>query len=316
MAQVDIVIINWNSGNQLRECLGSIVQTVPREMLRHAIVVDNASSDNSLVGVEEAYLPLLLLRNRRNRGFAAACNQGAAKGCAEYILFLNPDARLQAGTLSVPLAFLSQPAQADVGICGIQLLDDQGRVARTCSRLPTAAILITQALGLSHMAPRWFPRQSMIEWDHTTTRMVNQVMGAFFLVRRKIFESLSGFDERFFVYFEEVDFSLRARALGWKTIYLADARAYHRGCGTSEQAKARRLFYSLQSRILYAAKHFSKLQWSLVTATTLLVEPWTRLIRSALRLAPREAWETIQGFLLLWLNMPSIMAVARQRKTI
>jgi N-acetylglucosaminyl-diphospho-decaprenol L-rhamnosyltransferase len=313
MPQIDIVIVNWNSGDQLQECLASVAATVPREILGRVVVVDNASTDNSLEELEQTSLPLLVVRNPTNRGFAAACNQGAAAGSAEHLLFLNPDTRLHVDSLSIPLAFLAETAQADVGICGIQLLDDYGRVARSCSRLPTAAGLVFQAFGLGRLSPRRFPTQSMTEWDHATTRAVDQVMGAFFLMRREAFQRLGRFDERFYVYFEEVDLSLRARAAGWRTVYLADAQAFHRGGGTSEHAKARRLFYSRQSRILYAAKHFSTPGALAVAAATLLVEPWIRLAWATARLAPREIGETIKGFALLWMNVPSILRQCRRR---
>lgn len=315
MPQVDIVIVNWNSGNQLRECIASIAQNAIK-YASDVIVVDNASTDDSLAGLAEMKLPLHLICNVENRGFAAACNQGASCGNAPFVLFLNPDARLEANSLTTPLAFLSEPEQAKVGICGIQLRDEFGQVARSCSRLPSARILLSQSLGLSQLLPRRFPSQFMSEWDHSATRTVDQVIGAFFLMRRIVFERLRGFDERFYVYFEEVDLSLRAHQAGWQTVYLADAQAYHRGGGTSEQAKARRLFYSLRSRLLYAGKHFSRRGAASVMAATLLVEPWTRLAWSALRLAPREAWETVRGFLLLWAEMPHILTTTWRCRTI
>ena len=97
----------------------------------------------------------------------------------------------------------------------------------------------------------------MREWNHEESREVDQVMGAFFLVRQKLFEEWGGFDERFFVYLEDVDFSSRARRVGWRSFYMAGVKAYHKGGGTSEQIKSTRLFYSLRSRILYSYKHFS-----------------------------------------------------------
>jgi hypothetical protein len=97
---------------------------------------------------------------------------------------------------------------------------------------------------------------------------------------------------------------------------VADAQAYHRGGGTSEQAKSRRLFYSLRSRLLYAAKHFSRPAAGLIAAVTLLVEPWTRLAWAALRLAPREMGETIAGFVLLWSDVPRLLSVFWQRDSV
>jgi GT2 family glycosyltransferase len=84
---------------------------------------------------------------------------------------------------------------------------------------------------------------------------VDQLIGAFFVVRRSLFESLGGFDERFFVYYEEVDFSWRARQAGYSSVYLPGVHALHHGEASSGQVKGRRLFYLLRSRALYARKH-------------------------------------------------------------
>src|SRR5207245_5442374 len=131
---------------------------------------------------------------------------------------------------------------------------------RTCARFPTPRRFLSSILGLDRALPAMFPPHFMVEWNHEESQEVDQVMGAFFLVRRSVFEALGGFDERFFVYFEEVDFSLRARKLGWRTFYLSVAQAYHLGSGlVTKPAQAARLFYSLRSRILYAYKHFNGL---------------------------------------------------------
>jgi N-acetylglucosaminyl-diphospho-decaprenol L-rhamnosyltransferase len=314
LKQVDIVIVNWNSGDQLRECLASIAHIASAETLGRVVVVDNASSDNSMDNVEQINLPLSMIRNSENRGFAAACNMGANVGRAEFILFLNPDTQLKPNSLSAPLLFMSDPIRADVGICGIQLFDKHGCLSRTCDRFPSAAIMLSQLLGLNHLLPKWFPGLHMTDWDHSTTQQVEHVIGAFFFVQRMTFEKLDGFDERFFVYFEDLDFSFRAHKAGWRSIYLVDAQAYHRGCGTTDQAKARRLYYSLRSRILYAAKHFSKIGAMTVTAATLLLEPFTRLAWFLLHVSPCEMWETIRGYSCLWANLPRILFKGRRQE--
>jgi len=140
----------------------------------------------------------------------------------------------------------------------------------------------------------------MEEWPHDETREVDHVIGAFFLVRRSLFESLGGFDERFFVYLEDVDFSVRAGRAGWRSVYLTEARAYHKGGGTSEQVKARRLFYSLRSRMQYAHKHFPVRGAIVVGAGTLLVEPLVRLGWAVLQRSGSTFVETIQGYAMLW----------------
>jgi N-acetylglucosaminyl-diphospho-decaprenol L-rhamnosyltransferase len=309
----DIVIVNWNSGNQLRECLASLVLAGKGNLtLRRVVVVDNASIDGSVDGLCGVGLPLVILRNAGNRGFAAACNQGARGSKARYLLFLNPDTRLDENSLARPAAFLDDPENGDVGIVGIQLVDGAGRVSRSCARFPTPWRLFSLMVGLPRLFPARFSGHFMTEWDHSGNRDVDQVMGAFFLVRRHLFESLGGFDERFFVYFEELDFCLRARKAGWRSHYLAEAQAYHKGGGTSEHAGGARLSHYLRSRILYGYKHFGRLSATGLLLGTLLVEPVVRFAHGAARGAGREMGHTLEGYARLWSALPSALRTARK----
>ena len=298
--RVGIVIVNWNSGPLLRLCLESIAACGPPDRIDRVVVVDNDSRDGSCDDLPHSTIPVCVIRNDTNRGFAAACNQGAAECRAEYLLFLNPDAELLANSLTGPLDSLDAPRNRDVGICGIQLLDERGRVARSCSRLPTWLSLVTMAMRLHGLSRRLFPPHFMKEWDHAETRVVDQVIGAFFLVRASLFEQLGGFDERFFVYFEEVDFCERTRQLGLKTVFLASAQASHVGGGCSNQVRGRALFYSLRSRIAYAEKHFTRWQSNLVLAATLLCEPVLRIGFAALKLKWKNIGPLMHAFGNLW----------------
>jgi len=307
MPNIDIIIVNWNAGKQLYNCLKSIVKTrKDNYILNRVVIVDNASTDGSIDDLGNLGLPLEIIRNKENIGFAAACNQGAKNSKADYLLFLNPDTRLFENSLVVPIRFMERPDNRNVGIVGIQLVDESGQVCRTCARFPTPGRFFSKMLGLDRLFPRVFPSHFMSEWDHGETREVDHVIGAFFLVRRHIFESLSGFDERFFVYLEDVDFSYRAFQKGWKTVYLADAQAYHRGGGTSEQVKAARLFYSLRSRILYGYKHFSFVPATFLLLATLFIEPISRLILAITRGSIGQVIETLAGYCRLWSNIPAL----------
>ncbi|MHB8759489.1 MAG: glycosyltransferase family 2 protein [Thiobacillus sp.] len=311
---LDIVIVNWNAGSLLQDCVRSIGEArQDGSRLGRVVIVDNGSTDGSLESLASASLPLRIIRNRDNKGFAAACNQGAQDSSADYLLFLNPDTRLFADSLSVPLAFMEAALNQSVGICGIQLIDEHDEVSRSCARFPTPRMIFSKIFGLDRLLPRIFQSHFMEEWGHKENREVDHVIGAFFLVRRHLFEQLNGFDERFFVYLEDLDFSLRAKKSGWTSHYLADARAYHKGGGTSEQVKARRLFYSLRSRILYGYKHFTPVQATLLLVSTLCFEPLTRLIFNLLRGAFKSATETISGYLMLYRALPGIMAVALKK---
>jgi len=307
-AMIDIVIVNWNTGNQLRECLESITTANQAGFsLNHVVVVDNASADGTLEGLDDLDLPLILIKNKENVGFAAACNQGAKGSKSDYLLFLNPDTRLFEDSLRLPVSFMQQPENEKIGIVGIQMVNENGTVSRTCTRFPTPSRFFSKMLGLDRLFPSAFPSHFMSEWDHQESREVDHVMGAFFLIRRLVFEELDGFDEQFFVYLEDLDFSFRVRQAGWRSFYLADARAYHKGGGASDQVKATRLFYSLRSRILYGYKHFGWFSATLLMAGTFFVEPFPRLALAIWKRSGREAKETIKGYAMLWRAMPQLL---------
>ncbi|QJD31132.1 glycosyltransferase family 2 protein [Methylococcus geothermalis] len=276
MKGIDIVIVNWNSGAQLRECLQSIGNLFGEVEALTVTVVDNASCDGSAEGLPELPCPLRVIRNPANQGFGRASNLGAREGSADYLLFLNPDTRLHPGALSMPFRFMESEAGADVGICGVQCLEEDGGIARCCARFPSTWRLIGQALGLDRLLPGLVPPHFLSEWAHDTDRDVDQVIGAFFFVRRAVFDLLGGFDERFFVYYEDLDFALRARRAGWRSRYLAGARIFHRGGGVSRQISARRLHYLTNSKLRYARKHFSRIEAWLIEGAVLLLEPPAR----------------------------------------
>lgn len=306
--KLDIVIVNWNAGALLRACLESVVAAQEVELkVGRIMVVDNGSTDGSLDGIERIHPLIKILRNEKNLGFSVACNQGAVRCDAKYVLFLNPDTRIVEESLWHPVNFMDNPMNESVAICGIRLLDSKGRVSRTCCRFPTGAKFFYKATGLDKMFPTVFRGYVMTEWDHEQSASVDHVIGAFYLVRRSVFEELGGFDERFFVYLEDLDFSLRARNAGWRTCYLAEGYAYHEGGGTSSQVKAARLFYSLRSRILYAFKHFGRASAISVLVGTLLIEPFCRLVRGVFRCSRDEITDTIGGYWMLWKYLPKIL---------
>jgi N-acetylglucosaminyl-diphospho-decaprenol L-rhamnosyltransferase len=312
---IDIIIVNWNAGRQIQECLLSLSQTTHQGYsLGRVIVVDNASTDGSANGLSCPRLRLSVIKNSSNRGFAAACNQGAVGSTADYLLFLNPDTKILPETLTKSVECIADPENSDIGILGVQLLEEGGEISRSCSRFPTTKSFISNMLGLNRLFPRWFPDQFYLEWDHSQSRQVEQVMGAYFFVRDAVFKKTGGFDERFFVYFEEVDLSLRARQAGWSTYYLATAQCFHSGGGSSRQVKALRLFYSLQSRTFYGFKHFPPISAVTLLLTSLFIEPISRIGRAIARGSISQIREVVVAYFLIWQALPRILSSQYLRK--
>jgi GT2 family glycosyltransferase len=304
---VEVVIVNWNTGECLRACLASVAAG-RREMLRRLTVVDNGSTDHSAAGLDARGLPLQVLRNSGNVGFAAGCNQGAAGATASYILFLNPDTRVFPDTLDRMVRFMDSPAAAGIGICGAQIVDDQGRPRISCARFPTLRIFFGKMTRLDHLLPGVFPRHHLTPAETAESREVDQVIGAAFLVRRDLFERLGGFDERYFVYFEEVDFALRAHQLGAECYFLKDARVFHAEGRSSSNRPDLRLYHSLRSRLLFAKRHWPRWQGHALVALTLTIELPARVVRGCLHGDRRDLAATLAGARRLIRELPMLMS--------
>jgi GT2 family glycosyltransferase len=225
--KVDIVIVNWNSGAQLIECLDSI-ELFHANFVSRVVIVDNASSDNSLP--EKSYLgfPVEIIKNSTNTGFSRACNVGARICHSELILFLNPDTKLYADTLSLSIQFFNNDLNSEIGVLGVKSIGSKpNEVNRHCARFPTPSMYFYHSTGLANFFPKFFSRVHLADFDHLTNRAVDHVIGAYYMMRRSLFDYLGGFDERYFVYIEDLDFSLRVKQSGKVVYYLADAAIFH-----------------------------------------------------------------------------------------
>lgn len=294
-ARLDVVVVNWNTGRYLATCLESVHRSAASVDLGRVIVVDNGSTDDSLARAAP-WLDLpqsLVVRNPTNAGFAAACNAGARLGDAPLVLFLNPDARVLGCTLSRVVAFFGTPAARTVGICGARMLDEAGRPDIAGGPFPTPRVLLGHVTRLSRLLPSLFPAKRTASVARSGP--IGHVIGAFLVVRRNLFEQLGGFDERYFVYYEEVDLCWRARQLGWASYHLADAEVVHTGQVSSSQIGGRRLAYSLSSRRLYARAHWNLRQRLLLALLTVAVELPARLVAESFRTG-RLPIETVRGY--------------------
>ncbi len=316
---ISIVIVNWNSGSQLYNCINSIDNTKKDNLKLEIIIVDNGSCDNSLDKICKSNfkekLNIKIIKNNRNLGFAKACNIGAQQAKGDYLLFLNPDVVLFDDTFVNLFNFIKNHAFKNVGVYGVQLLNEKGEIQRTCSRFPSTWNLIITSLGLNKINHNLFKSILLEEWDHLETKEVTHVMGAFYLIKRKIFNRLMGFDERFFVYYEDLDLSKRIFDVGYRSLYVTEARAYHKGGGVSEQVKDKRLYYSLKSIILYSFKHLGILGGIVVLLMTYLIEPITRTVYLLGKKDFKGIVETSKGFWLLYKDTHKTLKTILENKS-
>lgn len=287
---IDIVFVNWNSGCDLYNSCVS-VKNLHSKFISNIIVVDNFSSDQSFELVKDLN-EIILVESYENLGFAKGCNLGAQYAKSDYILFLNPDTVVPNDIFEDCInVFLNDKS---VGILGVKILDNYGNISRSCSRFPKLHQFLIQIFALDKI---FFSLGSrMAEWSHDNNQYVNQVIGAFFLMPRKLFVELNGFDDRFFMYYEEVDLAFRSSLIGFKSFYLSSVFIIHEGGGASKKVKSKRLFYSMRSRLQYARKHFNYFEYSILFLTSLIIEPFSRLFFNLIKLRFIDAFETLVGF--------------------
>lgn len=296
----DIVIINWNSGDYLQKCIHSIFSNTNEQFVNKVFIIDNNSSDNSLQKILSND-KIIIVKNKENRGFAKAANQGFYLSNTPYVLLLNPDTQLLHTTLKDCIAFMEK--HDEIGILGCRLLSDDGKTSPSCARFPTPLKLFTDSIGLSKVFPSVFsPAILMTDWDHGKSRYVDQVMGAFMFMRRSIFDTIGFFDERFFVYCEELDFSKRFSESGGKSFYNTEITAIHSGEGTTKRVKAFRLFLNIRSRLQYSKKHFSRSGFLLVWVGTYFIEPFSRTFFLLFSGKYKEIKSVFKGYQMLITN--------------
>jgi len=222
---ISVVIVNYNAGEILLECIASALQQAGQ-----IIVVDNASTDNSIVALRNAFPAVQLICNERNLGFAAACNQGAQIADGDHILFLNPDCVLKENAIPVLLAAVH--SAADTGMVGGLLTNPDGAEQSGGRRaVPTPWRSFVKAFGFSALGnryPRLFSDFMLHQQplpDHPIE--VEAISGACMLARRDALEDVGLLDEGYFMHCEDLDWCMRFRQKGWKILFVPDARMVH-----------------------------------------------------------------------------------------
>lgn len=256
---VSLIIVNYNSGDFLEACVSSAFHQVDE-----VIVVDNASIDASLEKVEAAFShdrKLQIVRNRENRGFAAACNIGVDKTTGSYLLFLNPDCVLAPD--SVKRLFGTLDDYPNAGMVGGLLVDPDGTEQGGGRRaIPTPWRSFVRAFGLSRLSDRW-PRLFYDFHLHkqplpTHPIEVEAISGACMLVRRAAMHDVGQWDEGYFLHCEDLDFSMALRRKGWTIMFVPDARIVHDKGGCSRTCPIFVEWHKHRGMMRFYRKHFRR----------------------------------------------------------
>ena len=273
-SDLSIIIVNWNVCELLRRCLHSIFQPPlsnfqppasnlqpPTSSLQiEVIMVDNASSDDSVAMIEEEFPQVRLIANSENEGFTVGNNQGIGVSRGRYVLLLNPDTEVVGDALTTMVEYLED--HPEVGALGPQLLNPDGSIQSSRRRFPTLVTAFLESTILQQRFPhsRIARHYYMADRPDDKVQEVDWVTGACVLTRREAIEEVGPLDEGFFMYSEELDWCRRAKERGWKVIYLPTARVIHHGGQSSEQVKSFQHIQFQRSKIRYFRKHHGSWQ--------------------------------------------------------
>ena len=258
-ADLSIVTVNWKVADLVGELLGS-VHANKEDLAIEVYVVDNDSKDHieDVIAKFRARsdVPVTLIRNDRNLGFAKANNQAIRRCSGRVVALLNPDTRVTKGALKRMMDWMA--ARPDVGIAGPKLLNHDGSLQESVRRFPRLLDQALILLKLHHVWPSAPPFRTYLakDFDYGKEQDVDQLMGAALFIRRKVFEGVGLLDERYFIWFEEVDFCKRAKEAGWGVVYVPSVQIIHHGGASFAKAmtlKKQRYFTSSMGK--YFRKH-------------------------------------------------------------
>ncbi|MEH2256939.1 glycosyltransferase family 2 protein [Nostoc sp.] len=247
---VSIILVNYNGAEVLPDCLNSIEKfiDIPNYEI---IVVDNASSDSSVELIAENFPKVNLFKQAKNRGFGVGNNAGAKFARGEFLFLLNTDTVLTSNIL--PHLIELMQADPKVAIIGPKLLNPDGSLQISVS--PALGIKGEYQARKMHQSYLNISQQNLIEQKFKEIQEVDIIVGAAFFIRSSLFYKLGGFDENFFMYFEESDLCQRVQYQGYKIIYTPHVSLIHlQGHSIEKSANTMAIEYR-RSQIYYYQKH-------------------------------------------------------------
>jgi GT2 family glycosyltransferase len=246
---VSIIILTRNTCSLTGKAIESVLNGFD-DFKKEIVIVDNGSTDETAVTLVEQYPDMHYIRSETNLGFAHACNLAAKSASGEFLLLLNSDARVAPDAIEKSLTWMRQ--RPDTGVAGAQLLNPDSSPQNSIANFPT---LMTELLNKSLLRRLWPKKYPGKEHFLDEPLDVETVIGAFFLVRKSVWDLLGGLDEHFFFFFEETDFCLRARKKNCRVVHLPGVHVWHGQGQTARQVFSGARIEYWRSRYFYFAKN-------------------------------------------------------------
>ena len=277
--KVDAVVVSYNVRDLLVECLASLVVAQAAGEIARIVVIDNGSSDGSADAARRAG-PNIQVVEAENHGYGAGANAGIARSDAEYVLVLNPDTVIPAGSIATLTAWLdAHPSHA---VVGPRLRRPDGSIQSSRRRFPRPWTPIFE----SSVIEEWWPRNPVATSYHLSDRSddvvqdVDWIVGAAMLVRRAAFEQAGGFDESFRMYAEEVEWCWRFQRHGWRVGFVPTTEIVHHEGASAAQDLPRRLAEFNASRVQLTGRLYGR-RWESVVRVAILLDYVIRLSRES-----------------------------------
>lgn len=255
MAELSILIVNWNTRDLLRACLTSLREYPYADDA--VIVVDNASSDGSAAMVRSEFPDVRLIEPGTNAGYAKGNNLAFAAADSPYLLTLNPDTQVFEGTLARAVASLK--GRPSHGYLGAKLVSPDGSTQASVRGFPTLLGLLGDWTGLGARVAGPLDSYRLTRFDYDAPQAAPQPMGTFLLFRREALEAVGSanapFDEAFPIFFNEVDLLKRLDEAGWPGWYDPDVRVMHHHGASTRQVRKAMIWESHRSLVRYLTKH-------------------------------------------------------------
>lgn len=268
MAAVDLILVTWNDRDNAFKALDSVFSLSEVEAdptFANIVVSDNGSADDTVSALMARYgSRITVIENGGNLGFGAGCNRAIAQTSARYIFLLNPDAVLRNGALAGIVDFMD--CHERCALAGPKIFEWGGSIAESCGEFDTwtGAFLRSSGWGDFPLFKRFANGAKLRAWNYTAPRKVDLVIGAAIALRRSVIQEIGAFDERYFMYHEEVDLAKRVAAAGYETWFYPGSEAVHEGQGSSQGRSVEKL--KQRSRRQYWVKHHGRFWYATLIA--------------------------------------------------